>query len=48
MKQKSEYKQTEIGMIPENWYVTEIKELGIVSTGKTPPTSIKKYWGGNI
>lgn len=41
-------KQTEIGMIPEDWGVVEIKDLGKVSTGKTPPTSNERYWGKGI
>ena len=46
--QVQKYKQTEIGLIPKDWKVTELKDLGIVSTGKTPSTSVEKYWGGNI
>ena len=39
-------KQTEIGMIPEEWEVKKIKEVGKVVTGKTPPTSNKRYFDG--
>ncbi len=50
MKQmsKQKLKQTEIGVIPKEWNAVQIKELGKISTGKTPTTSIEKYWGGNI
>lgn len=43
-----DFKMTEIGRIPKNWYVAKIENLGNVITGKTPPTSNKKYWNGTI
>ncbi len=43
-----EFKDTEIGRIPKEWKVVEIREIGDVFTGKTPPTSKNIYWDGNI
>jgi type I restriction enzyme S subunit len=42
------YKQTDIGIIPNDW---EVKKLGDVCTmysGGTPLTSVKSYYGGDI
>ncbi len=44
----SEFKETKIGRIPKEWEVKGINELGMVVTGKTPPTTRKEYWNGNI
>ena len=41
-------KKTEIGEIPENWEVRKIGDLGEIITGKTPSTSVKEYWNGEI
>ncbi|VVB81472.1 Type-1 restriction enzyme MjaXIP specificity protein [uncultured archaeon] len=45
MKKSIKFKKTEIGMIPEDWELVAIKDIGIVITGKTPPTKIKEYFG---
>lgn len=42
------YKQTEIGVIPEDWKVRKIEDFTSVVTGATPSTLIKEYWGGDI
>lgn len=42
------YKKTEIGIIPEDWEVKKLGEIGVIKTGGTPSTSIKKFWNGNI
>lgn len=34
--------------IPENWSWTRLGNIGVGSTGKTPNTSISKYFGGDI
>ena len=34
MNQKSKFKQTEIGMIPEDWEIKALSELVVVKTGK--------------
>lgn len=41
-------KKTEIGEIPEDWEVVEIKKIGRVVTGSTPSTSVNEYWNGNV
>jgi len=43
-----EFKDTEIGRIPKEWEVVEIKHVGKVLTGKTPPSTKEIYWNGNI
>jgi len=43
-----EFKETEIGKIPKEWKVVEIRKIGKVITGKTPSTNNNKYWKGNI
>lgn len=34
--------------IPKEWKVAKIRDIGKVFTGKTPPTSIEKFWNGDI
>lgn len=43
-----EFKETEIGKIPKEWEVVEVKAIGKVFTGKTPSTSKNIYWNGDI
>jgi len=45
---KQGYKQTEIGIIPEDWEVKFVKEFTDCTAGGTPSTQIKEYWNGNI
>jgi restriction endonuclease S subunit len=33
---------------PKDWDSKEIKKLGKVITGKTPPTTVKEFWGGDF
>lgn len=45
MEVRKGYKQTEVGVIPEDW---EVKELGLVAsiaTGTTPPTNNRNNYG---
>lgn len=42
------YKQTRVGVIPEDWKVLKIGDITDVFSGGTPNTSIKEYWGGTI
>ena len=42
------YKQTEVGWIPEDWEVKKLGQLAKVAGGGTPKTTISKYWNGNI
>ncbi len=41
-------KETEIGEIPESWEVVQIRSLGEIVTGTTPPTSDRGNYGGDI
>jgi type I restriction enzyme S subunit len=41
-------KETEIGLVPEDWRVLPLGALGQVTTGKTPPTKDKSSWDGTI
>jgi type I restriction enzyme S subunit len=42
------YKQTEVGVIPEDWEVKKIGEITLSTAGGTPSTLIDEYWGGSI
>lgn len=45
---ETKFKQTEIGMIPEDWEIKKIEDFAIVKTGGTPSTYQLEYWGGEI
>lgn len=40
--------QTSIGLIPDDWEIKKIKDIGDVYSGGTPDTSNPDYWNGNI
>lgn len=40
------YKQTEIGVIPEDWEVKQLGDIASVVTGSTPPTIDQSNYGG--
>ncbi|MDZ7371263.1 MAG: restriction endonuclease subunit S [candidate division KSB1 bacterium] len=42
------FKDTELGPLPEEWRVVRLGEVGKVVTGRTPSTSESKYWNGAI
>lgn len=44
-KTTNDFKQTEIGRIPEEWEVVKVRDVGEVITGTTPSTKITEYWG---
>lgn len=44
--EKVKLKETEIGIIPEDWKVIEVGKTGEVITGTTPPTAKIEYYGG--
>lgn len=48
MEVKQGYKQTEIGVIPEDWEIEEIDEVANVVGGGTPSTNNPKYWNGSV
>jgi len=39
------YKQTEVGVIPEDWEVKKLGEIACVATGNTPPTKDQTNYG---
>ena len=41
-------KQTEIGLIPDDWEVKTLIEIGYFIGGGTPNTNIPSYWKGTI
>jgi type I restriction enzyme S subunit len=45
MEVKPGYKQTEIGVIPEDWVVSTLGESAKVITGRTPPTNDPSNYG---
>lgn len=45
MEVKKGYKQTEVGVIPEDWEVKPIGAIASIATGNTPPTSNVTYYG---
>lgn len=46
---KKGYKQTEVGVIPEDWEVKKLGDLGNkFLNGGTPSTLRSEYWKGNI
>ena len=42
------YKQTEIGVIPDEWKLKHLNDFGDVISGGTPSTSVKEYWDGTV
>ncbi len=38
-------KETEVGLVPEHWEITEVGALGEIVTGKTPSTKMPEYYG---
>jgi type I restriction enzyme S subunit len=49
MEVKLGYKQTEVGVIPEEWDVTALGDIGHVIRGSSPrPKGDKRYYGGSV
>ena len=48
MELKPGYKQTEVGMVPEEWGVKRLSQLADIRSGGTPSTSRPEYWGGDV
>jgi type I restriction enzyme S subunit len=42
------YKQTEVGLIPEDWEVKNIESVAYVQGGGTPSTLISNFWNGDV
>lgn len=45
---ETRFKQTEIGLIPEDWEVVPISKVAETSSGGTPSRDVKRYYKGNI
>jgi type I restriction enzyme S subunit len=45
MELKPGYKQTEVGILPEEWAVKRLGEVATIGTGATPPTSDPSNYG---
>ena len=41
----SGYKQTEVGLIPNDWIVNRLEDIGNIATGSTPPTRDRSNYG---
>mgnify|MGYP001570559343 CR=1 FL=1 len=41
------FKKTELGMIPEEWSIARIKDIGEIVTGNTPSTKASRYYNGD-
>ena len=48
MAVKAGYKQTEVGVIPEDWRVKELKDIADIRGGGTPSTAQGNFWDGGI
>ena len=50
MEVRPGYKQTEVGVIPENWEVKPFQSLATIERGKftVRPRNDPKYYGGEI
>ena len=49
MELKPGYKQTEVGVIPKEWDVKKLGELGTVVRGGSPrPAGAPRYFNGNF
>jgi type I restriction enzyme, S subunit len=42
------YKQTEVGVIPEDWNAVLLDQVSIRGSGHTPDKKIQTYWNGDI
>lgn len=45
---ETRFKQTEIGVIAEDWEIKRLGNITDIYSGGTPDTNNSKYWGGNI
>ncbi len=48
MEVKPGYKQTEVGVIPEEWSLQPLGSIGKWFSGGTPSMSVEAYWSGDI
>lgn len=45
---ETKFNETEVGMIPSDWEVKTIKDLGVFLGGGTPSTKNESFWKGSI
>ncbi|WP_375605093.1 restriction endonuclease subunit S [Flavobacterium davisii] len=45
---ETQFKNTDIGLIPEDWNLVKIEDIAGVFGGGTPSTINNKFWGGSI
>lgn len=48
VERSRKYKQTEVGVIPEDWNVLALEDAVDVVGGGTPSTSVHEFWNGPI
>jgi type I restriction enzyme S subunit len=49
MEVKPSYRQTDVGVIPEDWHMTALDDIGHVIRGASPrPKGDKRFYGGTI
>jgi len=48
MEIKHGYKQTEVGVIPEDWKIQELSNIASIASGGTPSRQNLAYWDGDI
>jgi len=48
MEVRKGYKQTEVGVIPEDWEIKSLSSITEISGGGTPSTTVAEYWNGQI
>lgn len=48
MELKPGYKQTEVGVIPEDWEVNPVGDIAVTFSGGTPSTQRPEFYGGDI
>jgi type I restriction enzyme, S subunit len=48
MELKPGYKQTEVGVIPDEWEAKHLGDLASVTAGGTPSRTSAQYWNGDI
>ncbi|WJG07725.1 restriction endonuclease subunit S [Aliiglaciecola sp. LCG003] len=44
----NEFDESELGMIPKEWEVKKLEQIGDIITGKTPSTKNEEYYGNEI
>jgi type I restriction enzyme, S subunit len=48
MEVSAGYKQTEVGVVPEDWDLKELGEIASIAAGGTPSRENPAYWNGDI